>query len=60
VVVKKALEGLEGIKRATVSFSEKRADVLYDPVKVTVEDMMSAITRIGFTPKLIGERDGGS
>jgi copper chaperone CopZ len=53
-LVKKALERLEGIKEATVSFKEKRADVLYDPQEVTVEDMLNAISRVGFRAKLIG------
>jgi copper chaperone CopZ len=56
-VVKKALEGLEGVKEATVSFKEKRADVLYDPSKVTVEDMISAISRVGFRAKRKGDGD---
>jgi copper chaperone CopZ len=59
-VVKKALEGLEGVNEATVSFKEKRADVLFDPAEVTVEDMMKAISRVGFRAKPIGGGDGGS
>ena len=59
-MVKKALEGLEGIREAIVSFREKRADVLYDPEEVTVEDMVSAISRVGFRAKLIGGEGGGS
>jgi copper chaperone CopZ len=59
-VVKKALDGLEGVNEATVSFKEKRADVLYDPQKVTVEDMVKAIRRVGFRAKPIGGGDGGS
>jgi copper chaperone CopZ len=59
-VVKKALDGLEGVNEATVSFKEKRADVLYDPQKVTVEDMTRVISRVGFRAKLIGGGDGGS
>ena len=59
-MVKKALEGLDGIKEATVSFKEKRADVLYDPREVTVEDMVKAISRVGFRAKLMGGGDGGS
>ena len=59
-MVKKALEGLEGVKDATVSFKEKSADVLYDPQKVTVEDMMKTISRVSFRGKLMGGGDGGS
>jgi len=59
-VVKKALEGLDGINEAAVSFKEKRANVLYDPAEVTVKDMLSAINSIGFRAKLIGGGDGGN
>lgn len=59
-MVKKALDGLEGVNEATVSFKEKRADVLYDPAQVTVEDMVKAIRRVGFRARLIGEGDGRS
>lgn len=58
-MVKKALEGLEGVKEAIVSFKEKRADVLYDPDRVTVEDMIRAISRAGFSAKPIGGEGGG-
>ena len=59
-MVKKALEGLEGVNDATVSFKKKRADVLYDPREVTVEDMVKAISRVGFRAKLLGGGDDGS
>lgn len=59
-MVKKALHGLEGIKEATVSLNEKRADVLYDPQKVTVEDMIRAISHAGFSAKLMEEAEGGN
>jgi copper chaperone CopZ len=58
-VVKKAMKGLEGVKDASVSFKEKRADVLYDPDRVTVEDMIRAISRVGFSGKRIGGEGGG-
>jgi copper chaperone CopZ len=59
-VVKKALVGLEGVKGATVSFKGKRADVLYDPESVTVEDMINTISRVGFKAKVLEGTDGGS
>ncbi len=59
-MVKKALEGLDGIKEATVSFKEERADVLYDPERVTVEDMITTISKVGFKAKLMEGPDGGS
>lgn len=56
-VVKKALEGLDGIKEVTVSFKQKRADVLYDAKKVTIQDMISTVDRIGFKAKMMEERN---
>jgi copper chaperone CopZ len=46
--VKKALEGLKGVEKADVSFAEKRATVTYDPAKVSVEDMVKAVSQAGF------------
>ena len=43
-----ALEGLNGVKKAEVSFSEKRATVTYDPRKVGVKDMVNAVSQAGF------------
>ena len=46
--MRRALEGLKGVKKAEVSFSENRAVVTYDPGKVSVEDMIQAVSRAGF------------
>lgn len=43
-----ALEGLNGVKKAEVSFSEKRATVTYDPGKVSVDNMIQAVGQAGF------------
>ncbi len=52
-MVKKTLEGLDGIKEVTVSFRQKKVDVLYDPEKVMIQDMISVIERIGFKAKIM-------
>ena len=46
--MKRALEGLDGVVNAEVSFEEKAATVHYDPAKVTPEQMMAVIKTIGF------------
>ena len=46
--MRKALEGLEGVKKAEVSFSKKQAVVTYDPEKVSVDDMVRAVKQAGF------------
>lgn len=46
--MRRALEGLKGVKKAEVSFAEKQAIVAYDPEKVSVDDMIQAVKRAGF------------
>lgn len=46
--MRRALEGLKGVKKAEVSFDEKQAIVTYDPKQVSVEEMIRAINAIGF------------
>ena len=47
-MVKRALEGLEGVEKAEVSFRRAEAHVKYDPEKVTIEDMMQKVRDSGF------------
>lgn len=47
-MVKKALEGLKGVKTAQVSFKEKLARVTYEKGVVTVEQMVEAVKDVGF------------
>lgn len=47
-MVKKALEGLKGVKTAQVSFKEKLARVIYEKGVVTVEQMVEAVKDAGF------------
>ena len=50
-MVKKALEGLTGVRRAEVSLATKQAEVAYDAEQVTVAQMMAAIKRVGFSAR---------
>ncbi len=52
LAVKKALEGLTGVRRADVSLATQQAVVTYDAEKVTVEQMLAAIQRAGFAARL--------
>ncbi|RMF88739.1 MAG: heavy-metal-associated domain-containing protein [Nitrospinota bacterium] len=47
-MVRRALEGLDGVKKAKVSFTRGEARVTYDPKKVSVEQMIAAVQRAGF------------
>ena len=46
--VKKAVEGLAGIKTAAVDLSKKTVDVEYDPAKSSLDKIREAITAQGF------------
>ena len=51
-----ALEGLKGVKKANVSFNEKRAVVTYDPNQVSPDEMIRAVDRAGFQARLVTKR----
>jgi len=46
--VRRALEGLNGVKKAEVSFSKKEAIVYFEEGKATVDEMVRAVKRVGF------------
>ena len=43
-----ALEGLEGVKKATASHPEKKAVVLYNKASVTLEQMRNELLKTGY------------
>lgn len=51
--MKRALEGLDGINKADVSFNDKKAVVTYDPARVTVKIMVNVIAQLGFQAREI-------
>jgi len=46
--VGRALEGLNGVKKAEVSFSKKEALVYFEEGKATVDEMVRAVGKVGF------------
>lgn len=48
-----ALEKLDGVKSAAVSYEESRAVVKYDPQKVTVERMIAALKKLGYEATVV-------
>jgi len=46
--VRRALEGLNGVKKAEVSFKKKEAIVYFDEGKASIEEMVLAVSRVGF------------
>jgi mercuric ion binding protein len=47
-MVKKTLEGVSGVSKATVSFKDKTAVVVFDDAKASVKDLTSAAAKAGF------------
>ena len=50
-MVKTALERLDGVKQAKVTFNPPEAVVQFDPAGVTLEEMIAAIEQVGFRAK---------
>ncbi|MBE3571609.1 MAG: copper chaperone CopZ [Moorella humiferrea] len=48
MAVEKALKGLPGVTVATVDLAAGKAQVTYDPAKVTLEDMKKAVEEAGY------------
>ncbi len=53
LIVKKALEGLDGVEKATISYEEKRGEVSYDSEKVGETDIIDKVKQVGFMAKVI-------
>jgi len=54
-IIKRALEGLEGVEKADISFSKKRGEVLFDPEKVNEKNIVNKVNEVGFKAKVIEE-----
>ena len=54
--VKVRLERLDGVSAARVVFAEKRADVTYDPARVTPARMVEEINDMGYRARVEGSR----
>lgn len=46
--MRRALEGLEGVKKAEVSFSKKEAIVYFEEGTVSADEMVRSVKRVGF------------
>ncbi len=55
LIIKKALEGLEGVEKANISFRKKRGEVFFDPDNETETEIVNQVNRIGFKAKMIVE-----
>ena len=53
VIVRRALEQVEGVRKANVSFRSKTATVAFDPSRCDVAKLMAATGAIGFPSTLV-------
>jgi len=54
VTVRKAMEGVAGVKSVKVDFEAKTAAVVYNPSAATVAAIAAASTNVGYPAKAIG------
>ena len=55
--IQQSLKKLDGIIQADVNFADKKAVVLYDANKVTVEQMIQATARVGYPSKVLATQE---
>ncbi len=55
LIIEKALEGLEGVEKASISFFKSKGEVYFDPDKVSADGIVNKVNQIGFKAKLIEE-----
>jgi copper chaperone CopZ len=58
LIIKKALEGLDGVEKATVNYEKKRGEVSYDPEKVGETDIINKVKEVGFMANVLEEERG--
>lgn len=52
--IQKVVSNLDGVTEAKADFSSSTVSVQYDPGKVKIDDIRSAINKVGY--KFVGER----
>lgn len=52
VTVKKAMEGVDGVRSVEVDFNSKTATVVFDPAVTTAETIAAASTNAGYPARL--------
>jgi len=46
--IRKSLSGIAGVHEVEVDFNSSQASVLYDPTAVTVQQLVSTVSRVGY------------
>jgi Cu2+-exporting ATPase len=56
-VTERLLERTEGVRRATVSYATGRAQVVFDPTRLSLADVAARVAAIGYRPRPLGGTD---
>ncbi len=51
---------LEGVERVEASYREGKAEVTYDPERVTPDEIIAAIEELGYTAELVEDEGEGT
>lgn len=49
IATRKVLQRLAGVRKVDVSYDKHLATIVYDPTRVTVEQMIAAVKKLGYT-----------
>ncbi len=58
ITVRKALAGVDGVVEAEASLNNKQARVVFDPAKASIDALVAAVAKAGFTATLNGDANG--
>jgi mercuric ion binding protein len=48
ITIRKALQGVDGVQSAKVDFDSKTANVIFDPKKTNIENLIKTTTNVGY------------
>ena len=57
ITVRKALEAVPGVEKATVTLKPPQAVVIYDPAKVTTRQMVEAVHKSGYKARVADKQE---
>ena len=53
MIIRKALEGLDGVEKASIRYSKGKGEVYFDPAKVSEKKIVDRVNQTGFRAKVI-------
>ena len=56
-IIERSLKKVAGVKQANVNFAAEKASVIFDENQATIENLIEAIKKAGYTASLVNEKD---